>query len=64
MKINEYIKVLNGVKKAFGNLECIYSIDDEGNEFFPVHYHPTPMSDDKDGYKQQDKKSPVYVCVN
>ena len=30
MKLNEYIKVLNGVKKEFGDLECIYSVDDAG----------------------------------
>ena len=31
MKLNEYIKRLQELKKEHGNVEVIYSMDDEGN---------------------------------
>ena len=67
MKLNEYIKQLQEVKRKHGNLECIYSIDDEGNDFHSIHYSPTPMNDEKGEYgmeKVHDNKKPIYVCVN
>ena len=67
MKLNEYIKQLQEVKRKHGNLECIYSIDDEGNDFHSIYYSPTPMNDEKgeyETYKIKDNKTPVYICVN
>ena len=63
MKISELMHNLRQIKKQYGDLECIYSIDDEGNDFHEVHYHPTPMVK-KDNYYTQDTAKPKLVCIN
>ena len=63
MKITELMHNLRQIKKEHGNLECIYSIDDEGNDFHPIHFHPTTMKKDLDGYRSE-KDKPKFVCVN
>ena len=71
MKLSEYIKRLQELKKEHGNVEVIYSMDDEGNGFQKVHYHPTAgiFEPDRLGRGEfmtpdmTDKKVNV-VCVN
>ena len=63
MKITELMHNLRQMKKKYGDLECIYSIDDEGNDFHPVHFHPTPMKRSVDGYRSEEEK-PKFICVN
>jgi len=41
MKISEMIKNLTKIKKEHGNLNLVYSIDDEGNEFKQICFTPT-----------------------
>ena len=41
MKLNQLIKNLQEIKKEVGNVDVVYSIDDEGNDFRPVYYEPT-----------------------
>lgn len=51
MKISEVVKVLNQYKKKFGDLDVVYSSDEEGNSYGKVFYHPTPgcfLSEDQE----------------
>ena len=41
MKLDRLIKNLQEIKRDVGNVEVVYSIDDEGNDFRPVYYDPT-----------------------
>lgn len=41
MKLSEYIKYLQELKKEHGNVEVIYAADDEGNGYQKVFYKPT-----------------------
>ena len=42
MKLKEYAKRINElIEKGYGELECFYSIDDEGNGYGEVCYNPT-----------------------
>ena len=50
MKVSEMIKNLQGFKKDYGDIDCYYAEDDEGNGYSKVHYRPTLMY--VDGYGQ------------
>ena len=63
MKITELMHHLRQVKKKHGDLECIYSIDDEGNDFHPVHFSPTTMKKYVHGSRSEEDK-PKFVCIN
>jgi len=41
MKLSEYIKHLQDILDTCGDLPCIYSSDDEGNEYRDVWEPPT-----------------------
>ena len=41
MKLSEYIKSLQDILDSCGDLPCIYSSDDEGNEYRDVWEPPT-----------------------
>ena len=43
MKLKQYIKELREFEKLHGNLDVIYSSDDEGNSYSPVLFVPTPV---------------------
>ena len=48
LKISEIISALEEIKKSEGDLECYYASDEEGNSYYPVFYHASPMDiDDK-----------------
>lgn len=69
MKLKDYINHLLEIKKKYGGeLECIYSSDDEGNYFEPVYFTPTVGCFDVDGDGMFDtdatKEEVNCVCVN
>ena len=41
MKLNKYIEGLQKLLKEYGNHECYYAIDDEGNGYQKVIYNGT-----------------------
>lgn len=41
MKISEMIKNLQDFMADHGDMECYYSVDDEGNAYHPVYYTPS-----------------------
>ena len=42
MKLKEYAKVIAVLAEKYPNAKVIFSIDDEGNAYNEVFYHPTP----------------------
>ena len=71
MKLSEVINNLKKAKKQYGDLDCVYSIDDEGNDFHDIHFTPTPMKKDSDGLfylsevlLETEQKIPTHICVN
>ena len=55
MKLKEYAKQINKLVKNHPNADVVYSIDDEGNNYRDVYYHPT--------YGDFDRPEKV-VCIN
>ena len=49
MKISEMIKNLEKFKKEYGDLDCWYSEDDEGNAYHQVYFEPSVYWVDSDG---------------
>ena len=43
MKISELVKSLLEIKEEYGDLECWYAEDDEGNGYTPISFDPTVM---------------------
>ena len=43
MKISEMIKNLQEFMDECGDMDCWYSIDDEGNAYHPISYSPSLM---------------------
>ena len=41
MKLLEYIEKLQAIAQEYGDLELVYSVDDEGNCFNRVDYNPS-----------------------
>ena len=77
MKLNKYIESLQKVLKKHGNVDVVYSIDDEGNGFEKVHFDPTVgffndgdfvdtqnVKEYPDDYEHLVGKAPNCVCVN
>ena len=50
MKVSEMIKNLQDFMNEYGNVDCYYAVDDEGNDFKKIHYTPSPFYVDEDGY--------------
>ena len=73
MNLKEYIEKLNKLYTKHGDLELVYSKDDEGNEFnyinfdpSLVNYNPSDLSviadDDLDEYGELEYKK--VICIN
>ena len=73
MNLREYIEKLNKLYIKHGDLELVYSKDDEGNEFnyinfdpSLVNYNPSDLSviadDDLDEYGELEYKK--VICIN
>ena len=41
MKVSEMINNLQAFMRAYGDLDCWYAVDDEGNEYHEVHFMPS-----------------------
>lgn len=41
MKVSEMIKNLQEFMETYGDIECWYAVDDEGNGYQKIHYEPT-----------------------
>lgn len=41
MKVSEMIKNLEAFMGTYGDAECYYAVDDEGNDYHPVYYTPS-----------------------
>ena len=48
MKVSEMIKNLQKFKAEYGDLECWYATDDEGNNYQRVYYDPSLYYVDED----------------
>ena len=64
-KLDNLIENLKMMRKTYGNLPLVYSIDDEGNDYEDVIFTPTPMSMDED-YEvfDSDLDNPTHLCIN
>lgn len=49
MKLAEYIEELKEILGEHGDLDLIYSSDDEGNRYDKVNYSPTILYAEEDG---------------
>lgn len=57
MKISDFIKSLEEIKEEYGDLELVYSRDDEGNGFDRVQFYPSVGHFDintRDWYNEND----------
>lgn len=41
MKVSQMIKNLEEFMETYGDLECWYAVDDEGNDYKEVYYDPS-----------------------
>jgi len=41
MKISRIIKDLTNIMKKYGDLDCVYTIDEEGNAYHKVYFRPS-----------------------
>jgi len=72
MKFKDYAEALNALLKTnpeVGEFDAVYAVDESGNEFKPVCFHPTPGNFDAEsrGFLSPDEigdKKPNAVCVN
>lgn len=73
MKLKEYIEKLNKLYKEHGDLELIYSKDDEGNEFSYLNFDPSLVNyipadynvvsdEDLEEYSESEYKK--VICIN
>jgi hypothetical protein len=73
MKISEMIRNLQDVAYKYGDLECWYAVDDEGNAYRPVYYEPSIyyvnaygdmfQEEDLDGEDEEDIAELARVCI-
>lgn len=73
MKLKEYIEKLNKLYIKHGDLELVYSKDDEGNEFNYLNFDPSLVNyipadynvvsdEDLDEYSESEYKK--VICIN
>lgn len=63
MKLNQFIKELQVLKKIHGNIDLVYSKDDEGNGFSEVFYSPT-AGNFNDGEFNEKSEDINVICIN
>ena len=67
LKIKEVIALLKKVEKEHGNLPCVASSDDEGNNYNQVIFAPTHMrfkGDEHGNLEWESDENPNYICIN
>lgn len=73
MKVSEMIKNLQNFMNEYGDLDCWYATDDEGNSYHPVNYEPSLMcvlkhnheviSMEDTGWREDDPEDYDEICV-
>ena len=65
MKAKELIERLQELVIEHGNLELIYGVDDEGNDYDTVQYSAS-VCNYEDGEREEVEKGekPTYICIN
>lgn len=73
MKLSEMIKNLQEFMNEYGDMECYYAIDDEGNDYRPITYKPSlycifkyngEIHDIEDtGWMEMDSEDYDEICV-
>ena len=72
MKISEMIENLKEFKEKHGDLECWYSVDDEGNAYHKLYYAPSKYYVDEYGevcqladieYYEEDIEDYEAICI-
>ena len=43
-RISDIVKALNAIKKEYGDLECMYAKDDEGNGYNKCFFEPSVVA--------------------
>ena len=74
MKISEIVEKLEKIKEEYGDLDLVYSVDDEGNAYHKVYYTATPgywdneygewINKEDEEYWEERGKKVNSVCVN
>lgn len=71
MKAKEYLRKLKELVELYGNLELVYSHDDEGNCYQKVVYNPSVGIFEGDFYGEfyhpddlGENKEPNCICIN
>ena len=73
MKLTKYIEKLQELLEEHGDLELIYSSDDEGNNYNRVHYEPSLVNyitsdreviHDDDLEEWDESEYQKVICVN
>ena len=64
MKVSEMIENLEEFKAKYGNIECWYTEDDEGNGYYKVYFEPSLYYVDSDGTVYNDEEELEYCGVN
>ena len=64
MRLNKYVALLQDIADQYGDLEVIYSKDDEGNGYQEVHYDPSPGNFEDGEFDNTLEDAFNAVCVN
>lgn len=73
VKLTTYIEKLQELLQEYGDLELIYSTDDEGNEYNTVNYNPSIVNyiesdrcliDDNDLEEYNESDYQKVICIN
>ena len=69
MKISKMIKNLQDFMNEYGDIDCYYAVDDEGNDYKEIYYTPSLfyVNEDGDVYSPEDAEDNEddfeLVCV-
>lgn len=73
MKVSEMIKNLQEFMDQYGDVECYYASDEEGNFYGPVLYKPSPIfvsketgdtfAYDPEDFNEEELSDLLTVCV-
>ena len=70
MKVSEMIKNLQDFMDRYGDLDCWYAVDDEGNGYQKVHYSPSTYLLDtssdyvQDGFDSLEEAEDCNACLD
>jgi len=64
MKASELLQRLEDLILAHGDLELVYAVDDEGNDYDSITYPANDCYWDGENYQFDDEKKPTHICIN